>query len=500
MKRKTTILVRCKCGKIFHVLAKYAGKKGSCPHCKRILRVPVSKENISTKTKICPSCGAYLAIEDKKCISCQTNFHTGEWEAAKNRPSKFFFLKGILVAYIFASSSLLILLLTKKSGLHPLPARPVENYYGELKEIRNLPEANRSQLLRKLQRLKKFSKENLPEIFRTSQILICRLQKKQKHLYNIEQYYRLKKKTKRNLNCFSAWMMWRVFLLKIHSSSCQDKNIEEKIRRHIREEEQKLKQSLHFYSGQLSQLVQERRFREISVRLTPELFERMLQSLPIIGVDRETKEAWKNMVELYRKVPSEDMERIPARSSNQYWQRKQFQKKLKKCLKNLNKWLAQRKYNSCQRSLEKLWDSLHAMEEVPPEDPDVAILRKKLKEIQSIRALFSIANEGARKTIQHRKIFILQNGEKISGIVANYALGTFEFVSKKKVALKKLSSQDIVKLALSRKKNANVYKYAGIFYLYEKRLKEASQIFIEALKYKPSEEIHQYLRSILQKK
>merc|ERR1711976_953606 len=119
--------------------------------------------------------------------------------------------------------------------------------------------------------------------------------------------------------------------------------------------------------------------------------------------------------------------------------------------------------------------------------------------VQSIKALFYIANEGAKKSVGLKKTFYLRNKKTISGRIEKYVLGEFyikdiegrEF----RISLNHLKSEDVAFFALLTEKNKYVYLYSGIFFCYEKVFQEAKKAFVEALTHGGD---HKYIQSYLQ--
>ena len=84
------IRVKCNCGRVLKIPAKYAGKKGRCPNCSKKISIP-SVEEVENKLqtqkepklepeRTCPTCGAYLESGVGICPSCNLNLNTGEFD------------------------------------------------------------------------------------------------------------------------------------------------------------------------------------------------------------------------------------------------------------------------------------------------------------------------------------------------------------------------------------------------------------------------------------
>lgn len=442
----TKIPVKCKCGKVLYVPEQYAGKRGRCPQCTRLLIVPELKQvkiqEPPQPSKICPTCGCYLSQEDEICVSCKMNIRTGHWDMAEKPASAeskgLSYTQKALMLYIFVSLGMIAYLIlalieNKKDTYISLQE---ENFYQEAKE-----------------------------------------------------------KAECEKNPFRLWLHW--FFLEKFLTRAEYKD---KIQKELSLAKAEMERFLKEQKEEFHQLSQEHRIHEVITRVTP----RILQTLgecwqPIFSSSKE-KETWSSLLSLYEKftIPKKDSKAVePQKNSLEIYQ-KQFYRDLPFLKKRIQK----REYDEAQKKLEALWQSIHTLEYLEPEEPLLVEIRLLLKEIQSIKALFSIAAEGAKNGVGINRSFVTKEKQVISGTLTQYVLGNFHIQTDEKktikIALKNLQAEQIVFFALNTQKNKYVYQYAGIFYLYEKAYPLAQECFIYALKNGADPKEIQYYIKIVQ--
>ena len=179
------IKVKCVCGKVLKIPEQYAGKRGRCPNCGKMLPIPsleeIQKKAVAPKeveapgvesgagaepeVRHCPTCGAFLNPGDTVCVSCHTNLATGEWDmegktAQLSHPGlgKGLILSGIaallLIAVIVTAFARQDSLFAKKSSLSlsPLPAETgTPNLLSsEVKKLLELPDHTTETMEKKL--------------------------------------------------------------------------------------------------------------------------------------------------------------------------------------------------------------------------------------------------------------------------------------------------------------------------------------------------------------
>ncbi|NUM36682.1 MAG: hypothetical protein HUU50_19240 [Candidatus Brocadiae bacterium] len=440
----TKIPVKCKCGKVLYVPNQYSGKKGRCPQCARLLIVPEMKpekaQEIQQPSKACPTCGAYLSQEDEICVSCKMNLRTGHWDMAEKPPDPAPQLQQNIKKALF---------------LYVFVSLGVIGYlFLALKKAHSV------------------------------------------QIYEEKLYLEAKEKKQKEKNPFRLWWHW-FFLEKVITK---------------REYKDTINQELLFLQGEMDkflreqkeefhQLFQERRMNEVITRVTPRILNMLGECWqPLVSSSRE-KETWCSLLALYEKFSLEakkdtfanDPKKIP--SLDIY--KKQFARDLAFWKKHIQK----REYDEVQKKIESLWQSIHAIDYLDPEEPLVVEMRLLLKEVQSIKALFSIANEGAKNSTGLKKSFATKERQIITGTVVQYLLGNFYIKTDENktitIALKNLQPEEIVFFALKSQRNKHIYQYAGIFYLYEKFYPIAQESFIYALKHGADPvEIQYYIKTV----
>lgn len=449
--KETKILVRCSCGKILKVLKQYAGKQGRCPQCGQILKIPEQSEVTKEPAKVCPACGAYLGPQDKVCISCHTDINTGEWQMVDKKRTHRFTPQNVIqygiAAYILFSAVLLFYLL-----LHAKPKHEESN------DVAWKIKPEQLQLIQK-------------------------------------QYDVLEQKIAREKNPFRRWQE-----LSLYAAVSQENS--PRFQKKLEQVDQQILEFLRASVGELSQLIEEKRLEEILTRTTPRLLRMLSEGSELPSA--ESKQVWESLLRLYQQLT---IEKTPQASLNlaerdvvwlEYY-RKQFPDYLSR----FQQWMNLRRYDAAQQELENLWEALHGLENISPQDALIISVRRKLKEVQAVKTLFSVASEEAKTSIGEYKSLLLKNGNKIQGKIVYGGGGHLELDTGKqenqRVALKELSAQDIVAFALSKKNNKYFAEYAGIFYYYERMPVLAKKSFMQASEYgADNSEIKHYLQMLQQ--
>ena len=437
------IPVKCKCGKVLYVPSQYAGKKGRCPQCARLLIVPEVKQEKAQETpqpsKVCPTCGAYLSQEDEICVSCKMNIKTGHWDMAEKIPALYpkekNYIKKILFIYFFASLSLILYLL--------------------------------------------FALKNANNI-----------QDQEERLYT-----EVKEKQQKEKNPFHRWWYWS-FLEKFLTK----KKYKDKIHQELVLVQEEMEKFLREQREEFHQLFQEHRMNEVITRVTPRILNMLGEYWQPLASSKE-KEAWSALLALYEKFTLESKKDTLVSDPKKISSLEVYQKQFARGLPFYKKRIEQREYDEVQKKMESLWQSIHTIDYLDPEEPLVVEIRLLLKEVQSIKALFSIANEGAKNSVGISKSFVTKEKQVIAGTLVQYLLGNLYIKTEENktitIPLKNLQSEEIIFFALKSQKNKYVYQYAGIFYLYEKAYPIAQESFIYALKHGADPiEIQYYIKTV----
>lgn len=394
------IPVKCKCGKVLSVPPQYAGKRGRCPQCARLLIVPEARsEPVEEKPPtVCPTCGAYMGSDDDICVSCKMNVKTGQWDMAEVEAPK-----------------------TSSFSCHKL-----------------------------------------------GKILLL-------------MYF---------VGSFTA-VLYFAFLL-FENAQKQGKEAKQK-----EQAESEMVQFLEAQKAEISQLLKEGRNEEVMMRITPRLL-RFLATRSA-STSSSSQEAWDSLIRFYENFSCENHKNHVSRHYAPEDRLKKYTSQFEQYLPLFQKGMQQRNYEEVQKNLEILWQAIHAQEDIDPEAPLIITLREKLKEVQSIKTLFSISHEGAKSSLGLTKAFFTKDRQVVLGSLKQYSLGTFSIQTEEgktiQLPLKNLSCEEIVFFALHAQKSKYVYQYAGIFYLYEKAYNLAQESFRESLKYGAEpEEIKKYIK------
>lgn len=491
MKKEPKISVSCKCGKVLHVPLQYAGKRGRCPQCARLLTVPHPESmSVQISENVCPTCGAYLNADDEVCVACRTNLKTGEWEAigGKRRIVSRIMRRSLAPIYLLVSLGVILYLALIPSGTN-------NRERSEFQRIRELRDENADEIAQKLQELQNFEESYLPETFRKSRQMSEDLRERQQESQILERCAAIKEQSRHH--CLREWLEMELLVQKFPAARHQ-KLLEPEIRR----AQDKVVQSFRSCAGELGQLIQEKRLAEIVTRTTPQLMEGICEIFEVLSPASEVSSCWTSVLRLYREIPGEQKPVSQQQSIYEQIQLEYYRKQYQRYHQQFEQWMYMREYDLAQQELENLWEALHSLGNIDQDDSLVGAIRTNLKEVQSVKALFSIAYEGAKGSAGTNMKFSLKNGEQ-SGIVLQYALGYFTIQTqqdkKVQIPLKKLQAQDIVALALNKKENKDIHQYAGIFYLYERQIDLSKQSFYRALEGgADTREIQEYLQKIQQ--
>ena len=399
-------------------------------------------------------------------------------------------LKYSVVFYVFISISIICywLLAPQNTGVAS----------GEVKmkklwqQLREMPEATTTQIAVKLEKTEKLLNDSFrPEIVSGWDIK-QRLQQILEHRLAWQQWQRQYHSDQDRLAAWFAGM----FLLQ----SNRIKRTPE-VDKCLAELENDVLGFLTAQRGELSQLSHEKRVREIITRVTP----RTLKHLDIIWqqlpASTEVKKAWEALIRSYENLP-EPEKKAQARPHRHARQLALYNQRFLKYLDTFTGLMQQRQYQKAQNDLEHFWRLINSMEDIDPHSPLLLRLRQKLKETQSVKTLFSIANEGAKSYVGLPRVLTSRSGKAVAGKIEKYALGVFSVRSEQKqlqqIALRDLRAQEIVFLAVSFQKNKYfIYQYAGIFYFYEQEYQHARQAFLNALQYGANPaEIKNYLKQL----
>ena len=298
-------------------------------------------------------------------------------------------------------------------------------------------------------------------------------------------------------DCLASWFLGIVLL------QCDKIERTLEVEKKLAEQENDVLGFLTAQRGELSQLSHEKRIREIITRVTPRTLKRIGVFFRQLPVSTEIKKAWNSLILAYENLPEpeEQMKKQPFRYVHQL---ELYNQRFLKYLPRFVELMQQRQYQKAQNELEHFWQGLNSMEDIDAQSPLLIKLRQKLKETQSVKALFSIANEGAKNYVGLPRELTSRTGEVFAGKIEKYALGVFYVRSEQKhlqkIALRDLRAKEIVLFALStKKKQYFAYQYAGIFYFYEQEYSFARQVFLSALQHGANPaEIQDYLKQLPQ--
>lgn len=484
------IRIRCKCGKVLHVLKRYVGKRGRCPQCARLLVVRENDEH-QDADRICPACGAYLSKHDQICVSCRTNVTTGEWNNIRHSlltPKKI--AHYTVLFYIIASVGFIAYLLIYQScnQLHP--------DIRQFERIDNLPENDKQQIENKLSALREFYNQYSHKLLENCAARIQNLRQKRRRMQVVQRYRKLQRLLPGEQNPFQQWLQ-----LKLLKKCFPDVRFPKSFNQYLDQLCGDMVQLLRAQAGELSQLIQERRFNEITTRSTPHLLKLIGQTWQVMEIPLEAQHAWDGLLFLYRKKVKPNQKIAKEHSSYDRVRLEHYRKQFTQYNNKFAKWIYEREYEFVQQLLENLWESLHTLENIAPAENLIIQLRTRLREVQTIKTLFSIAHEGAKQNMQETRIFILRDGTKVRGQIRHYALGYFHIENAMgkniPIALKNLHTSEIVTFALSNKKDKYTYEYAGIFCFYEKSFLRAQKLLTLAIEYgADGSSLQKYLQKI----
>jgi plasmid maintenance system antidote protein VapI len=366
----------------------------------------------------------------------------------------------------------------------------------EHQTLEALPEETPVQIEQKQKSLETFYQSHMPDMLQKSWAMYRRLQRKLQECQASEGYRETEKKIGSDKNPFRVWVE-----LQLARSHYPDGKCQEKFKQQMNLTQKEFVSALRAQMDELSQLIQEKRITELNARTTPKLLRMMGEVWERLEISQEGQEMWNSLSAIYEQIPPDDKPSSASRSGEEDVQMSYYRQHLANYLKKFKQWMYVREYDLAQQGLEILWESLHSMDSINPEDDLVQTVRNRLKEVQAVKTLFSIANEAAKDSIGLHQTFSLKNGTMFSGRVVNYMLGCFDVYTspdtKMQIPLKDLQAQDVVNFALSYRKNRYIYEYAGLFYFYERRFDLAQQAFASALEEGGENQIIQtYLQKI----
>ncbi len=488
------IQVKCDCGKVLYVPAQYAGKRGRCPQCARLLTVPEKKdtsENQSVPVKVCPTCGSYLSPDAVVCVACQMNLKTGQWNMAENISYRW--------NYIWKRTLLLILGYAIVIGLpifayllwqhFYLPRIDYSIWNTGYSNIEKMPEDSDINIQKKIIALQELW-QKLPKNISSSFQKMKNLQEKKdsKKIWDPALEIELQKEKNLLARCWK----WKIADEKFHQPITEQ---------NLRAAEQNLIQFLREKQGEIHQLNQEERRIEIFTRVTPRLILLFEEACQNIISNPELSTTWQTLRETYQNLDAQETKIAPHTSNMDDNNIKQYTDKLPQVIIEFEDYMKIREYQQAQQHLEKFWQDLHSLQNINSENTVVAEVRNRLKEVQSVRVLFSIANEGARSNIGLNKAIFSKDGKVYVGKIMQYALENFYIQGDdgkvSKIALKNLQPEEIVFFAINSQKNKHIYEYAGIFYFYERKFSLSQQSFISALRHGANDqEIKKYLQRV----
>jgi hypothetical protein len=376
----------------------------------------------------------------------------------------------------------------------PLPLSP--SVAEEYQMVLVLPENNRESLDIKLHRLELFQQKYLPELCKNAWQIQRQLLQKQQQIKAAETYECLQHKISEEKNPFRVDME-----LKLAGIYLQGSSYEAWWQQLNKHNEAHMRQWLQSHIVEVNLLLQEKRLVEITTRTVPNLLKVITSAWEPLAVSDEQRQIWSALITAYEHFSAEDDLSLVTNQSLDQMQLQYYQEQFDHYLKKFKRWVYLREYDLAQKGLENIWESVHSMENIPPEASLIQELRGKLKEVQSVKALFSIANEGAKSKVGTNYTVVLRNGATFLGRIVHYALGSFEIrindEKKIQIPLNELRGEDIVEFALHHKRNKYVYEYAGIFYCYEGKLELARQAFRHAVdEGADAREIDAYLHKI----
>jgi len=424
-----------------------------------MLNVPHMKESMDpAPSKVCPTCGAYLNPQDEICVSCRTNLKTGEWNMAEPGIEPGWhgnhFLSIAFAVYVAISWILISYILWNQSANIASSSSPEIAKKTESQILRPIPSSQPTMI----------EQPNIPSPNPSIQDILQSLEKEKNPLVRLIQGQSAIK-----------WLGLKE----------QEK---EKVQQYLILAQNELILFLQSQQGELHQLIQEKRIGEVVTRITPRILSFMQKTCQAFYGDLELDRSWELLRKTYENAVLVGLDAPEVPTTNTTANKlERYTKAFIEVSKQFEQLMQQREYNKAQQQLEHFWQQLQAIEDLDAEAPLTVQVRTRLKEVQSVKALLSIANEGAKMNVGLAKVLFPQSGQALFGNILQYTNGHFYLQNDQgkviKIALKELQAEEIVFFALNAQKTKHVHAYAGIFYLYERKFSLAQQSFMNALRY-----------------
>lgn len=484
------IQVKCSCGKVLYVPDEYAGKRGRCPQCARMLTIPKNAHPPSNTPppKVCPTCGAYLSQEDEVCVTCQTNLKTGLWNMVEKTtppppfsiPKRYIIIAGVVGGALLVFAYCMGVWWSKESF--------ETQWKKALAHIQAMPQNNEQEIADQLEAIQAL-RQQFPDYVTQSESLLHDLQQKIRPSLDWDNLFYIAEQEKNLLVRCWYWQLLQKY------PNNQQLQVEQK----LATAHQQLNRFLREQQGEVHQLYREKRWQEILTRITPKILKMMQES---IGNSSELNQSWEDLCNAYQKPLTDDPNTSkPPRTPLNNAQLEKYEQQFPSLVIRFEQMMLQRDYQSAQQILENFWQGLQQMEGLTSDTPLLVQVRQRLKEVQSVKALFSIANEGAKANVGITKVIFYKDGRTLVGRIIQYVAGQFylqeDTGNVSKIPLKDIQAEEIVFFASNVQKSRYVYEYAGIFYLYEQNFTLAQQSFVNALKAgSDAQEIQRYLKQI----